>query len=215
MITNNMDLKEVEAVIARDYQKILPRIVGKLRDVKYRRYLLKNKTNDNIVFFPSFELKAFDLSSITFTIIPDCKGWNHFKKYGLCFIVYCRFRWKGNTHYAMHCFLKHCFIFYSYHLIQRYSERQLGLNGFVDKNVVEEFFKHNHQFFSEKQYEGKHKGELATGTKQGLIYGDLILNRIKYFKTFVPTSMLYENQLEDKNEYAQKIEEYNKTSKSF
>lgn len=196
MIVESMSYEE----ICREYDKIhvtyFPRVQSKLDKYgeacsKIRRFLLKHRTWENVLFAPI----TYQVDNDTiFYSIPLIHDLYTFKKVGptaVTFITYL------NKH-GMNALVRGNqyddeYFFITSHFFNRYIERFLN-SKFSKAEAIAEFFANNGSFMMTSHPTPKHPHSLIGSANDVVFFAEKIADKISVMKTCITRQMLYDDQ---------------------
>ena len=203
MIVDSMGYEEIAAEFQSDYKsEIEPKLFVTFgMEAKYRRYLMKEAKNDELIFFKPIKLTS--KKGNNYIIQYYCEGWAGYKRNNLIYFIYLYYHRPDGLYAVLHAEARDAtrFMVYTPHFFDRYRERCMG-DGTVPKlQVIQQCFRYNHNFAVTLIDSEKYKDNVLSTLKEGIGLGNYITPLIIEFRTFVSLEMMKEDQIEIMKEY--------------
>ena len=200
--------------ICREYNRIhdiyYPRITSKMRPdgtecAKIRRYLLKNKNLQNVLFHPvTYQVD----NNTTFCSIPLIKDYNTFKRIGPTIVTFITYINK----YGMNAVVRggnydNLFLFVTSHFFDRYMERFLDTK--LSKiEAIAEFFANNGSFVMTPHPTKKNPNNMIGTSNDIVFFSERLSDTISIMRTCITREQLYDNQTNSAEQLDKLIDEF-------
>lgn len=193
MIVDTMSLLEVAEELLKDLKSEgIGKIVKRLKDKKYRKYIIKNGQSKKMIYFKSFDIETRRRNR--FVVLPFCKGKSGFKKWGMGGIVVSLFYYEKYPYIAWVTNDFTSIVFFKKHLFERYNQRFVQDEMTFSKDLIFDYFRGNMLLCADHQHEDGSNGIVGV-VRDGVLFGERLNDSAIVYKTYITADMLREEQM--------------------
>ena len=182
---------------------------------KLRRYIIKNKSilkEERHYFNPI----SYTKGNMTIHLVGCSHGAADYKLYGLTFIVYATFTYRGKLYAAMLTGMTYNeTVILTPHMLDRYQER-LDIENTTREELILSYLKNNattmtapNNIPAEIFSKYNNENSVFIGVKEGAVIGEAYGEHVIIAKTFVSHQLLHDNQQKTSSTLALELMQYN------
>ena len=188
-----MSLLEVAAELLKDLKSEgIEKIVKRLNDKKYRKYIVKYGQSKKMIYFKPFDIETKRRNR--FVVLPFCKGKSSFKKLGMGGIVVSLFYYDKYPYIAWVTNDFTSIVFFKKHLFERYNQRFVQDEIMFSESLIFDYFKSNMLLCADCQHEDGSNGIVGV-VRDGVLFGERLSGSVIIYKTYITVDMLRKEQM--------------------
>ncbi len=207
MVVDTMTYKEIWSEIRKDYNGIIRYKIVDAEKV-FRKKVMASPSTLDIIRLKPIHFKSRK-TSLNHCMILYSFGKNDYKKNGMLFVLYSYIY----REYGIYAFMLSGKNFdtlavYTPHFFSRYRERYIKDTSLSMDEVMEDFFVYNNVCQIKDVNNASYPNSIFASTKDGVLLGTKHPDNILEFKTFLPSELLKEQQIDLHNSQNEDVKKY-------